>query len=82
MYYLGVQFRWTAFDAPSTWHCEQLFRNSRSPMAIAVIGGLFTSTVLSLLVVPVVFEYVDDVEHWARRSVQKVRGGGWRRARG
>ena len=32
----------------------------RSPMAIAVIGGLITSTVLSLLVVPVVFTYVDD----------------------
>jgi len=45
----------------------------RSPMAIAVIGGLFTSTVLSLLVVPVVFEVVDDVEHWGRRQVKRVR---------
>ena len=34
----------------------------RSPMAIAVIGGLITSTLLSLLVVPVVFTYVDDVQ--------------------
>lgn len=51
----------------------------RSPMAIAVIGGLVTSTVLSLLVVPVVFEYVDDAEHWMRRQVQKVRGRSWRR---
>ena len=33
----------------------------RSPMATAVIGGLITSTLLSLLVVPVVFTYVDDV---------------------
>ncbi len=33
----------------------------RSPMAIAVIGGLLTSTVLSLLVIPVVFIYVDDL---------------------
>ena len=33
----------------------------RSPMAIVVIGGLITSTFLSLLVVPVVFTYVDDV---------------------
>jgi multidrug efflux pump subunit AcrB len=33
----------------------------RSPMAIAVIGGLLTSTVLSLLVIPVVFTYVDDL---------------------
>jgi multidrug efflux pump subunit AcrB len=32
----------------------------RAPMAIAVIGGLVTSTILSLLVVPVVFTYVDD----------------------
>lgn len=52
----------------------------RSPMAIAVIGGLVTSTVLSLLVVPVVFEYVDDVEHWIRRQVQKVRSRGSRRS--
>ncbi|MEJ8838800.1 efflux RND transporter permease subunit [Ramlibacter sp. AN1133] len=45
----------------------------RSPMSIAVIGGLFTSTILSLLVVPVVFEVVDDVEHWARRQVKRIR---------
>ncbi|TCJ20141.1 efflux RND transporter permease subunit [Parasulfuritortus cantonensis] len=33
----------------------------RQPMAIVVIGGLLTSTVLSLVVVPVVFTYVDDL---------------------
>jgi multidrug efflux pump subunit AcrB len=33
----------------------------RSPMAIAVIGGLITSTFLSLLVIPVVFTLVDDL---------------------
>jgi multidrug efflux pump subunit AcrB len=33
----------------------------RSPMAIVVIGGLITSTFLSLLVIPVLFTYVDDV---------------------
>ena len=33
----------------------------RSPMATAVIGGLVTSTFLSLLVIPVVFTYVDDL---------------------
>ncbi|WP_419571565.1 efflux RND transporter permease subunit [Rheinheimera sp.] len=38
----------------------------RAPMAIVVIGGLFTSTVLSLLVVPVVFTYVDDLVLWLR----------------
>lgn len=32
----------------------------RAPMAMVVIGGLITSTFLSLLVIPVVFTYVDD----------------------
>ena len=39
----------------------------RAPMAIVVIGGLITSTFLSLLVVPVVFTYVDDGILAARR---------------
>jgi multidrug efflux pump subunit AcrB len=39
----------------------------RAPMAIAVIGGLITSTVLSLFYVPVVFTYVDDMKRWAKR---------------
>ena len=34
----------------------------RQPMAVVVIGGLITSTVLSLLVVPVVFEIVDEIK--------------------
>lgn len=38
----------------------------RQPMAIVVIGGLLTSTALSLLVVPVVFTYVDDLLQWLR----------------
>jgi HAE1 family hydrophobic/amphiphilic exporter-1 len=36
----------------------------RQPMAVAVIGGLITSTVLSLVLVPVVYEIVDDIERW------------------
>ncbi len=46
----------------------------RSPMSIAVIGGLITSTVLSLLVVPAVFTYIDDLEQWTRRTVARLRG--------
>ncbi|MBC3919822.1 efflux RND transporter permease subunit [Undibacterium sp. CY18W] len=42
------------------WGADPSFR---SPMAIAVIGGLITSTLLSLLVVPAVFTYIDDFEH-------------------
>ncbi len=45
----------------------------RSPMSVAVIGGLITSTVLSLLVVPVVFTYLDDLEHWLKRMAGKLR---------
>jgi multidrug efflux pump subunit AcrB len=45
----------------------------RSPMAIAVIGGLITSTLLSLLVVPAVFTYVDDLEHLLGRATRKLR---------
>ncbi|MBG9388858.1 efflux RND transporter permease subunit [Caenimonas aquaedulcis] len=45
----------------------------RSPMSIAVIGGLITSTVLSLLVIPVVFTFMDDIEHWLGRMRDKVR---------
>lgn len=36
----------------------------RSPMAVAVIGGLVTSTLLSLLVIPVAFTYLDDFKNW------------------
>lgn len=39
----------------------------RSPMAIAVIGGLITSTFLSLLVIPALFTYTDDVAQWFSR---------------
>ncbi len=39
----------------------------RAPMAIAVIGGLATSTVLSLFYIPVVFTYVDDARRWLTR---------------
>ena len=35
----------------------------RSPMAVAVIGGLMTSTFLSLLIIPSVFTYVDDAKN-------------------
>lgn len=46
----------------------------RQPMAIVVIGGLMTSTVLSLIVIPVVFTYVDDLLQWLRSLIR--RGGG------
>ncbi len=36
----------------------------RSPMAISVIGGFSTSTLLTLVVVPVLFTYIDNLLHW------------------
>ncbi|MBL8458863.1 MAG: efflux RND transporter permease subunit, partial [Zoogloea sp.] len=43
----------------------------RAPMAIAVIGGLISSTLLSLLVVPAVYTYVDDLEDLLARLFQR-----------
>jgi len=45
----------------------------RSPMAVAVIGGLITSTVLSLLVIPVVYTLIDDLEKGIRKLPALVR---------
>ena len=38
---------------------------------MAVIGGLITSTVLSLVMVPVVYEIVDDIERWLTPRVAR-----------
>jgi HAE1 family hydrophobic/amphiphilic exporter-1 len=35
---------------------------ARAPMAIAVIGGLITSTLLTLVVVPVVYSLIDNLQ--------------------
>lgn len=44
----------------------------RQPMAVAVIGGLMTSTVLSLVLVPVVYEFVDDFENWLKPRLARL----------
>jgi HAE1 family hydrophobic/amphiphilic exporter-1 len=38
---------------------------ARAPMARAVIGGLVTSTLLTLFVVPVMYTFLDDLGSWA-----------------
>jgi multidrug efflux pump subunit AcrB len=40
---------------------------SWAPMAIAVIGGLITSTLLTLVVIQVVYTLVDDLKNFFRR---------------
>ena len=44
----------------------------RQPMAVAVIGGLITSTLLSLVMVPVVYEFVDDFENWLKPRLARL----------
>ncbi len=39
----------------------------RAPMGQAVIGGVITSSLLTLVVVPVIYCYLDDLSNWARR---------------
>ncbi len=44
----------------------------RAPMGIAVIGGLLTSTVLSLVFVPSAFMLIDDAQAWLLRKFGKT----------
>ncbi|HRP29299.1 MAG TPA: efflux RND transporter permease subunit, partial [Burkholderiaceae bacterium] len=39
----------------------------RAPMGQAVIGGVITSSLLTLVVVPVIYCYLDDLAQWGRR---------------
>jgi multidrug efflux pump subunit AcrB len=43
----------------------------RAPMGVAVIGGLITSTLLTLVIVPSMFSLVDDIEAWFEPRVSK-----------
>jgi Cu/Ag efflux pump CusA len=52
------------------WGVDPSFR---APMAIVVIGGLITSTFLSLLVIPVLYTLVDDLIRLAGRLRRRGR---------
>jgi HAE1 family hydrophobic/amphiphilic exporter-1 len=43
----------------------------RAPMARAVVGGLITSTMLTLIVVPVVYTILDDIAAWIGRHAAR-----------
>jgi multidrug efflux pump subunit AcrB len=43
----------------------------RAPMAWAVIGGLITSTLLSLIVIPAAYSLLDDIGQWIGRRVRR-----------
>ncbi|NYJ10459.1 multidrug efflux pump subunit AcrB [Rhizobium leguminosarum] len=44
----------------------------RQPMAIVVIGGVVMSTLLSLIVIPVIFTFVDDLEQLLIRLLRRI----------
>jgi multidrug efflux pump subunit AcrB len=44
----------------------------RQPMAIVVIGGVITSTLLSLIVIPVIFTFVDDLLEVLKRLLRRT----------
>ncbi len=54
----------------------------RAPMGQAVIGGVVTSSLLTLVVVPVVYCYLDDLSAWAARRWRARRGAAAARAAG
>jgi len=41
----------------------------RAPISRAVVGGMISSTVLTLLVIPVVYTYIDDLAHGNFRAI-------------
>ena len=51
------------------WGADTEFR---SPMAIAVLGGLISSTFLSLLYIPAIFTIVDDISLWIKRRGSRL----------
>src|SRR5581483_8265079 len=47
---------------------------SRSPMAVVVLGGMITSTLLTLVLVPCAYTYLDDLQNFVlRRKTDAVR---------
>lgn len=46
----------------------------RKGMGIVLVGGLFTSTVLTPILIPVAYTLIDDFKHWGIGTVRKLRG--------
>ena len=44
---------------------------SRQPMAVATAAGMFSSTLLTLLVVPVLYIVLDDLSEWVKKRVRR-----------
>ncbi len=46
----------------------------RQSMGVAIIGGVLSSTLLTLVVVPAAFGYIEQFRVWSKAKVQKLRG--------
>jgi HAE1 family hydrophobic/amphiphilic exporter-1 len=46
--------------------------SQRTSMGVAIIGGLISSTILSLIIVPATFCYVDRFRIWAKKKLEKA----------
>lgn len=44
---------------------------ANSPMALAIIGGLISSTILTLLVVPAIYKFMYPLDRWLRKFYEK-----------
>ncbi|QOR61524.1 efflux RND transporter permease subunit [Sulfurovum sp. ST-21] len=54
---------------------DSLGSETKAPMAIAVIGGLVSSMILTLLVVPVIYKMINPLDRWLRKWYEgKVSG--------
>jgi len=54
---------------------DGLGSETKAPMAIAVIGGLLSSMVLTLLVVPVIYRLINPIDRFLRKfyEVQRIK---------
>ncbi|ADN09367.1 efflux RND transporter permease subunit [Sulfurimonas autotrophica] len=50
---------------------DSLGSETKAPMAIAIIGGLLSSMVLTLLVVPVIYRMINPIDRWLRKWYEK-----------
>jgi HAE1 family hydrophobic/amphiphilic exporter-1 len=48
---------------------------TRAPMGTCVVGGMLTSTLLTLIVVPVMYSLLDDLGLWVKRSALRADAG-------
>ena len=50
---------------------DSLGSETKAPMAISIIGGLLSSMVLTLLVVPVIYKMINPLDRWLRKWYEK-----------